>query len=212
MTLWTAARQAPLSMGFSRQEYWSELLFPPPGDLPEAGIEPVSPALAVRSLSAMPPGKHLQASSRPGAAQHHGARRPKFKARPCHSGAGASPVTRSAPPRPHPRWGVCPGPPSGSLRPTSWAETLGAHRSLESVYPHLNPWPCLWRPEAKARGWVGYTLGYTSVGNPVLWGWRQTWGPFRPRQDRGDSLTPALPVLSSATVPPRGGFMSGCCP
>ena len=49
MTLWTIARQAPLSMGFSRKEHWSELPCPPPGDLPNAGIEPVSlmsPALA----------------------------------------------------------------------------------------------------------------------------------------------------------------------
>ena len=47
--IWTAARQAPLSVGFSRQEYWSGLPFPPPGDLPDPGIEPtspVSPALA----------------------------------------------------------------------------------------------------------------------------------------------------------------------
>ena len=38
--------QAPLSMGFPRQDYWSGLPFPPPGDLPNLGIEPVSPALA----------------------------------------------------------------------------------------------------------------------------------------------------------------------
>ena len=42
--LWTAACQAPLSMGFSRQEYWSGLLCPPPGDLPDPGIESLSPA------------------------------------------------------------------------------------------------------------------------------------------------------------------------
>ena len=42
VTPWTVARQAPLSMGFSRQEYWSELLCPPPGDLPDPGIQPVS--------------------------------------------------------------------------------------------------------------------------------------------------------------------------
>ena len=42
MTLWTIARQAPLSMGFSRQEYWSGLPCPPPGDLPDPGIEPIS--------------------------------------------------------------------------------------------------------------------------------------------------------------------------
>ena len=49
--LWTVARQAPLSMGFSRQEYWSGLLCPPPGDLPDPGTEPTSltsPALAGR--------------------------------------------------------------------------------------------------------------------------------------------------------------------
>ena len=48
-TLWTAARQAPLSMGFSRQEDWSELPCPAPGDLPDPGIKPASltsPALA----------------------------------------------------------------------------------------------------------------------------------------------------------------------
>ena len=46
---WTVAHQAPLSMGFSRQEYWSGSPFPPPGDLPNPGIEPlsvISPALA----------------------------------------------------------------------------------------------------------------------------------------------------------------------
>ena len=49
-TLWTAADQAPLSMGFSRQEYWSGLTQPPPGDLPDPGIEPMSPALQADSL------------------------------------------------------------------------------------------------------------------------------------------------------------------
>ena len=44
----TAAHQAPLSTGFPRQEYWSRLLFPSPGDLPDAEAEPMSPALAGR--------------------------------------------------------------------------------------------------------------------------------------------------------------------
>ena len=44
-TPWTVAYQASLSMGFSRQEYWSGLPFPSPGDLPDPGIEPMSPAL-----------------------------------------------------------------------------------------------------------------------------------------------------------------------
>ena len=57
-TLWTVAHQAPLSVGFSRQEYWSGLLCPPPDDLPNPGIEPespVSPALAADSLPLAPP-------------------------------------------------------------------------------------------------------------------------------------------------------------
>ena len=44
MTLWTLARQTPLSVGFSRQLHCSGLLFPPPEDLPDPGVEPVSPA------------------------------------------------------------------------------------------------------------------------------------------------------------------------
>ena len=51
VTLWTVAHQAPLSMGFSRQEYWRRLSFPPPVDLSDLGIEPTSlasPALLVR--------------------------------------------------------------------------------------------------------------------------------------------------------------------
>ena len=52
-TLWTAAHQAPLSMGFSRQEHWSGLPFPSPKDLPNPGIEPMSPtSLASPALKA----------------------------------------------------------------------------------------------------------------------------------------------------------------
>ena len=43
VTLWTVACQAPLSMGILQQEYWSRLLFPSPGDLPDPGVEPTSP-------------------------------------------------------------------------------------------------------------------------------------------------------------------------
>ena len=57
VTLWTVAHQAPLSMGFSRQEYWSGLPFPPPGDLRNPGIEPRSPELQADSLPSEPPGK-----------------------------------------------------------------------------------------------------------------------------------------------------------
>ena len=56
-TPWTVALQAPLSMGFSRQEYWSGLPCPPPGDLPNPGIQPRFPALQADSLPSVPPGK-----------------------------------------------------------------------------------------------------------------------------------------------------------
>ena len=55
-TPWTIACQAPPSMGISRQEYWSGLPFPSPGDLPNPGIEPGSPTLQVGSLPSEPPG------------------------------------------------------------------------------------------------------------------------------------------------------------
>ena len=55
-TLWTVARQAPLSMEFSRQEFWSGLPFPPPGDLPDPGIEPTFPELAGRFFTTVPLG------------------------------------------------------------------------------------------------------------------------------------------------------------
>ena len=56
-TPWTVAYQAPLSMEFSRQGYWSELPCPSPGDLPNPGIEPGSPALQLDSLPSEPSGK-----------------------------------------------------------------------------------------------------------------------------------------------------------
>ena len=56
-TPWTVAHQAPLSIGFSRQEHWSVLPFPSPGDLPDPGIEPRSPALQADALTSEPPGK-----------------------------------------------------------------------------------------------------------------------------------------------------------
>ena len=61
-TPWTVACQAPLSMGFSRQEYWSELSCPPPEDLPNPGIEPGSPALQADSLPPKLSGKPISPS------------------------------------------------------------------------------------------------------------------------------------------------------
>ena len=54
---WTVAYQAPLSMGCSRKEYWNGLPFPSPGDLPNLGIKPGSPALQADALPSEPPGK-----------------------------------------------------------------------------------------------------------------------------------------------------------
>ena len=61
-TPWTVARKTPLSMGIFRQEYWSGFPCPPPGNLPNPGIEPtalVSPALKADSLPSEPPGKPI---------------------------------------------------------------------------------------------------------------------------------------------------------
>ena len=58
-TPWTVAHQTPLTMEFSRQEYWSRFLCPSPGDLPYPGIKPGSPALQADSLLSEPPGKPI---------------------------------------------------------------------------------------------------------------------------------------------------------
>ena len=60
LTAWTIARQAALSMEFSRQEYWSGLAFPPPGDLPDPGIKPGSPSLQTYSLLTESPGMYVK--------------------------------------------------------------------------------------------------------------------------------------------------------
>ena len=57
MTPWTVDLQAPLFMGFPRQEFWSGLPFPPPEDRPDPGIQPRSPTLQADSLPSEPPGK-----------------------------------------------------------------------------------------------------------------------------------------------------------
>ena len=65
-TLWTVVHQAPLSMGFLRQEYWSGLPFLSPGDLPDPGIKPTSlasPALAGRFFTTELPGKPRSATT-----------------------------------------------------------------------------------------------------------------------------------------------------
>ena len=59
-TTWTTAHQVPLSMEFSRQEYWSGLPFPTPGDLPDPGLEPASPASLAWQANSLPPSHLLQ--------------------------------------------------------------------------------------------------------------------------------------------------------
>ena len=63
-TPWTAAHQAPPSMEFSRQGYWSRLPFPSPGDLPDTGIKPRSPSLQVKALPSEPRGNQSLQTSR----------------------------------------------------------------------------------------------------------------------------------------------------
>ena len=77
-TLSTVAHQAPLSMRFSRQEYWNGLPFPPPGDLPDPGIEPTSPALQADFLPSESPGKPFNARG-PGSMPGPGTMRVKLK-------------------------------------------------------------------------------------------------------------------------------------
>ena len=60
---WTVAHQTPLTMEFSRQEYWSGLSFPSPRDLPNPGIEPESPALQADALPSELPGKPVKSVS-----------------------------------------------------------------------------------------------------------------------------------------------------
>ena len=69
-TLWTVAYQASQSMGFSRQGYWSGLPFPSPGDFPNPGIEPRSPALRADALPSEPSGKVVFNSLWPHELQH----------------------------------------------------------------------------------------------------------------------------------------------
>ena len=59
VTSWTVAHQVPLSMGFSKQDYWNGLPFPSPGDLPDPGIEPASTPLARVFFTTEPPGKPM---------------------------------------------------------------------------------------------------------------------------------------------------------
>jgi len=63
VTAWTVAGQAPLFIGFSRQEYWNQFPFPPSGDLPNPGVEPKSlesPVLAGRFFTTVQPGKPVK--------------------------------------------------------------------------------------------------------------------------------------------------------
>ena len=70
-TPWTVAYQAPPSMGFSRQEYWSGLPFPSPEDLPDPGIETGSPALQADALPSEPPDKCGKCYNSGDTAQYH---------------------------------------------------------------------------------------------------------------------------------------------
>ena len=80
VTLWTVALQSPLSMRFSKQEYWSGLLFPSPGHLPNPGIEPRSPTLRADSLPSNLPGKQGWCRGKESTCQCRKRKRHKFDA------------------------------------------------------------------------------------------------------------------------------------
>ena len=108
-TPWTVAHQTPLSMGFSKQEYWNGLPCPPPGDLPNPGIEPRSPALQADSLLSEPPGKPINAID-------------LYKRYRCVSAAAASKSLQSCPTLCDPIDGSPPGSPSlGFSRQEHWS-------------------------------------------------------------------------------------------
>ena len=81
-TQWTVAHQAPLSMGFSRQEYWTGLSFPSPGDLPNPGIKPWSPALVGRffmeGATKKAPHNHYVTLRMKHPASNHGSSPPRY--------------------------------------------------------------------------------------------------------------------------------------
>ena len=92
-TPWTVARQAPLSMGFSRQEYWSGLPCPLPGDLPDPEIEPVSPASPVLQADSLPLSHQVSPREFPNRSQSCGKTDPcgynyNCKAHFCHNHQG----------------------------------------------------------------------------------------------------------------------------
>ena len=64
LTLWTVSHQSSLSIQFSRQEYWFGLPFPSPGDLPDPGIKPRSPAFQADFVLSVPPGKPIRVITR----------------------------------------------------------------------------------------------------------------------------------------------------
>ena len=78
VTPWTVAHQAPLSIGFSKQEYWSRLPFPTPGDLPNPGIKPRSPELQAISLLSELPENQLNQTK-----QHKNSASKSYKAKKC---------------------------------------------------------------------------------------------------------------------------------
>ena len=76
VTSWTVAHQAPLYMGFPRQEYWSGLPFPFPGDLPDPVVKPRSPAFQADTLPSEPPVKRKEVGIRPKGMEEGYERRP----------------------------------------------------------------------------------------------------------------------------------------
>ena len=127
-TPWTIALQAPLSMGFPRQEHWSRLPFPPPGGLPDPEIQPTFPALACGFFTVDPPGKPLYSWNLPLTSfvliPHHRLLRTK----PCHPPFSSESVTSLA----------CYGPPHHPYQPpweATWYHESGTGLEGREIQP-----------------------------------------------------------------------------
>ena len=137
-TPWTAAPQVLLSMGFPRQEYWSGLPFPSPGDFPNAGIEPTSPALAGGFFTTELPGKPKKKYSLRGVTQHTfipGMWYSKQDSASAGTRMNLAPVQSPSRLCVQPSWGV-----GGTAeRRRGWCEDTGWAWPLPHTLPHAGP-------------------------------------------------------------------------
>ena len=149
-TPWIVARQAPLSVGFPRQEYWSGLPFPSPGELPKLGIKSASPTLQVDSLPSEPPGKSFYHHTKGGERESAGTATPTLY-NPRSESESHSVVSDSLQPRGlYSAWNS-PGQNTG----------VGSLSFLQGIFPTQGSKPGL--PHCR---WILYQLSHKRIYNP----------------------------------------------